>query len=151
MQFVRPAAVLMLGLLIGDCSGISIFDGPERNHISLANRYDYNVSVAADGRKLLVSLDTKSALGQRLVWAGSCGTADGPPSSDFDTAASDWLKFEKPECKAANGRRTGFGSFEYNLTCGPLQAGDKSGALDGLQAGVRHRLGKWFVGGSDIG
>jgi hypothetical protein len=123
MQFVKRFGVLLLALLLGGCSGISIFDGPERNHISVANRSDYDVSVAADGRKLLVSLDTKSALGQRLVWAGSFGTADGPPSSDFDRAASDWLKFEKPECKAANGQRTGFGSFEYDLTCGPLQGG----------------------------
>ena len=121
MRLVRSSGILTIALLAGSCSGLSIFDGPERNHISVANRSDYNILVAPDSRKLQVSLDTKSAIGQRLVWAGSFGTADGPAPSEFDTAASEWLKIEKPQCKVANGRRTAFGSFEYDLTCGPSQ------------------------------
>ena len=119
MRLVRSSGILTIALLAGSCSGISIFDGPERNHISVANRSDYNISVAPGSRTLLVSLDTKSAIGQRLVWAATFGTADGPAPSEFDTAASEWLKIEKPECTAANGRQTAFGSFEYDLTCRP--------------------------------
>lgn len=117
MQFVRAFGPATLAFLLGGCSALSMFDGPERDHISVANRSGYTVSVAPGGQKLLVSLDTSSALQKRFVWAASFGTADGPPSSEFDSAASDWLKFEKPECKAANGKRTSFASFEYDLTC----------------------------------
>jgi hypothetical protein len=70
----------------------------------------------------VVSLDGKSALGRRLAWAASFGTADGPPSSEFDTAATDWLKFEMPGCKPANGRRIAFGTTEYDVTCEPERA-----------------------------
>jgi hypothetical protein len=122
MHFERAFGLVIAACLLGSCSGLTVFDGPEHDHISVANRSDYNVSVAAGGQKLLVSLDTKSALGQRLAWAASFGTAEGPPPSEFDTAASDWLKFARPECKATNGQRAGFGSFQYDLICESPQA-----------------------------
>ena len=114
MRLRRSVGLLMATLLLSGCSALSMLDTPSRNHISVANRSDYNVS--------LVSLDGKSALGQRLAWAASLGTSDGPPSSEFDTAATDWLKFEKPGCKPANGRRTAFGTSEYEVACESAQA-----------------------------
>lgn len=107
MRLRRSLELLVSASLLSGCSGLTFLESG-RNHISVANRSDYNVSLAADGSKLKVSLDGKSALGQRLALAASFGTADGPPSSEFDTAATDWLKFEKPGCKPANGRRTAF-------------------------------------------
>jgi len=121
MRIVRAFGLLIATSLLGSCSGLTVFDGPERNHVSVANRSDFNVSVAADGQTLLVSLDTKSALGQRLAWAASFGTAEGQPRSVYDTAASDWLKFTRPGCKATNGQRAGFGSFKYDLICQAAQ------------------------------
>ena len=122
MRLRRSVGLLMATLLLSGCSALSMLDTPSRNHISVANRSDYNVSLAADGSKLVVSLDGKSALGQRLAWAASLGTSDGPPSSEFDTAATDWLKFEKPGCKPANGRRTAIGTSEYDVACESAQA-----------------------------
>ena len=121
MRFERAYGLVIATALLGSCSGLTVFDGPERNHISVANQSDFNASVAADGQRLLVSLDTKSAIGQRLAWVASFGTAGGPPQSEFDTAASNWLKFARPECKATNGQRAGFGSFKYDLICQAAQ------------------------------
>jgi hypothetical protein len=121
MRVRRWLGLLLSALLLSGCSGLSFLES-SRNHISVANRSDYNVSLSADGSKLAVSLDGKSALGQRLAWAASFGTAGGPPASEFDTAATDWLKFEKPGCKASNGRRTAFGTSEYDVICESAQA-----------------------------
>jgi hypothetical protein len=121
MRLRRSLELLVSASLLSGCSGLTFLESG-RNHISVANRSDYNVSLAADGSKLKVSLDGKSALGQRLALAASFGTADGPPSSEFDTAATDWLKFEMPGCKPANGRRTAFGTTEYDVTCESAQA-----------------------------
>ena len=118
----RSLVVALSALLLSGCSALSFLDTPSRNHISVANRFDYSVSLSSDGSKLVVSLDGKSALGQRLAWAASFGTADGPPLSEFDTAAADWLKFEKPGCTATNGRRVAFGTSEYDVACESVQS-----------------------------
>jgi hypothetical protein len=110
--------------VLGGCSALPFLETSSRNHISVANRSDYNVSLEADGNRLVVSLDGKSALGQRLAWAASFGTADGPPVSEFDTAASDWLRFEKPGCRPSNGQRTAFGIVAYDVTCQSVRAAD---------------------------
>jgi hypothetical protein len=123
MRLRRSVGFLVSALLLSGCSALSLLDTPSRNHISVANRSDYDVSLTPDGRTLRVSLDDKSALGRRLAWAASFGTADGPPSSEFDTAAADWLKFDKPGCTASNGRRVEFGTSEYDVTCESVQAG----------------------------
>ena len=122
MRLRQSLVLLVLGVLLSSCSGLSLLETPDRNHISVANRSDYDISLAPDGRMLRVSLDGKSAFGRRLAWVASFGTADGPPSSEFDTAAADWLKFEKPGCAAVNGRRTAFGTAEYDVTCESVQA-----------------------------
>jgi hypothetical protein len=93
MRLRRSLELLVSASLLSGCSGLTFLESC-RNHISVANRSDYNVSLAADG----------------------------PPSSEFDTAATDWLKFEKPGCKPANGRRTAFGTTEYDVTCESAQA-----------------------------
>jgi len=122
MQLRRSLAIMATASFLGDCSGLSLLETPDRNHISVANRSEYDIALAPDSGTLRVSLDGKSALGQRLAWVASLGTANGPPSSEFDTAATDWLKFERPGCKPANGRRTAFGTAEYDVTCESAQA-----------------------------
>ena len=121
MRLRHLSALLVAGLLLNGCSGLSLLETSDRYHISVANRSDYNITLAPDGRSLRVSLDGKSAFGQKLVWVASFGTTSGPPSSEFDTAAADWLKFEKPGCVPVNGRRTSFGTADYDLACESVQ------------------------------
>lgn len=121
MQFVRAFGFATLAFVLSGCAALSLFDGPDRDHVTVANGSGYNVAVVADGRKLLVSLDTQSAVDRRMLSAATLGTV-GPPASEFDAAASQWLKIEKAQCKASNGQRTSFGSFEYDLTCAPADA-----------------------------
>jgi hypothetical protein len=101
---------------------LSVFDGPSRDHISVANRSGYTAVIAPGGQKLVVSLDTQSTMEKKVLWTASFGTAGQPPAAEFDHAANDWLRFEKPECKASNGRRTSFSSYEYDLTCAAADA-----------------------------
>ena len=122
MRFVRAFGFAWLAFVLSGCAALSVFDGPDRDHVTVANGSGYNVALVADGRKLLVSLDTQSAVDRRMLSAATFGTADGPPPSEFDSAASQWLKIEKAQCKASNGQRTSFGSFEYDLTCAPAEA-----------------------------
>jgi len=122
MRLWRSVGFLVLAPLLSGCSALSFLDTPGSSHISIANHSDYNISLTPDGRTLRVSLDGKSALGQRLAWAASFGTANGPPSSEFDKAAADWLKFDKPGCAASNGRRIALETSEYDVTCESGQA-----------------------------
>jgi hypothetical protein len=122
MVLRRSITLVVSASVLSGCSALSVLDTPSRYHISVANRSDYNVALDADGGTLVVSPDGKSALGQRLAWAASFGTADGPPLSEFNVAATDWLKFEKPGCRPSNGRRTAFGTVAYDVTCDTAQA-----------------------------
>lgn len=94
------------------------------SHIVDDRETGFNVTMDADGSKIHVDLDTQQSVEKRLLWAATVGINQGPPASEFDAVASKWLNFQHPQCKAGQGRRVSFGSYEYPLSC-PSEAARK--------------------------
>src|SRR3569832_2795855 len=70
--------------LLAGCSALSVFDGPSRNHVSVANGAAFQVSLAEGEKRLVVALDTQSAMESRVIQTISVGRADAVPVSQYE-------------------------------------------------------------------
>jgi hypothetical protein len=111
------ALLLLPAMTVGGCVFLADVGRTPDSHIVDDSGTGFNVAMAADSKKLHVSLDTEQTVEKRLIWAATFGTNQGPSASEFDAVASKWVKFEHPECKAGEGRRVSLGSYEYDLAC----------------------------------
>lgn len=111
------ALVPVLALVLAGCSALSVFDGPSRNHVSVANGAAFQVSLAEGEKRLVVALDTQSAMESRVIQTISVGRADAVPVSQYETAAKEWLRIERPDCRLGAGQGTTFGKMAFDVTC----------------------------------
>lgn len=111
--------LLVQAAALSGCVLLSDIDRTTESHIVDDSGIGYNVTVAADDRTMHVGLDTQQAVEKRLLWAATLGVNEGPSAAEFDAIAKKWLNFQRPECKAGQGRRVSTVAYDYELSCSP--------------------------------